>query len=81
MPACERNRLPDDADVAPAHPAVPDQARCDELRRIRGNRKTDPLRSGDDRGIDPDHFGARVHERSARISRIQRCVRLNDAVD
>ena len=40
----------------------------DELRGVGGDREAEPLRAGDDGGVDADHLAARVHERAAGVS-------------
>ena len=76
----DRRVLSGDAHVRAPNPAVANQPADDELRGVRGDRKTQPLRAGDDGRVDADHFAARVDERSAGVSRIERRVGLDDVV-
>ena len=75
------DRLADHADVAAPHASVPNQSGRDELRGVGRNRETNTLRAGDDRGVHADDLGAGIHQGAARVTGIQRRVRLNDAVD
>src|SRR5437899_3355273 len=75
-----RERLHRDAD-----PAARDLAAIDKLARyafdhVGGNRKPDALTRRDDRGVDPDDLSAQVHERPARVTGIDRRVRLNEVL-
>src|SRR5205085_2452078 len=81
MPPRQLDGLTHGADVAPPHAPITDQPRRDELRRICRNREADPLRAGDDRRVDADDLSAGIDERSTRIARVERRVRLNDTVD
>ena len=81
MPPGELDRLADHADVAAPNASVPNETRRDKLRRVRRDRETNSLRASDDRRVDADDLGARVHQRSSGVSRIQRRIRLNDAID
>ena len=78
-----RNRylVADDADVAAADPAVANQARRDEPRRVARDREAESLRRRQDRRVDADHFAARGDERPAGIARIERRIGLNDVFD
>src|SRR5258708_2858650 len=80
-PPRELNRLPADADPSPLHPALADQLRNDDVGSADRNREADALRSGDDRGVDADDVAARVDERPAGVSGVERGVRLNDRID
>ena len=65
----DRRVLPGHADVRAPDPAVANQPADDELRGVRGNGETQPLRAGDDGRVHADHLAARVDERSAGVSR------------
>ena len=81
MAARELDRLTDHADVASPHAPVANETRRDELRRIRRDRETDSLGTGDDCRVHADNFATRVHKRAAGVPRIQGGVGLDDAVD
>ena len=76
----DRRILSGNAHVRAPDPSIANQSADDELRGVRGDRETQPLRAGDDGRVDADDFAARVDERPAGIPRIQRRVGLNDVV-
>src|SRR5262249_14790389 len=80
-PAKERNVLSRHADVAATNLAVADKARSDELRRVDGDGKAQPLGGQNHRGVDADHFAVRSHQRPARVAWIQCRVGLDHVVD
>src|SRR5439155_8649799 len=77
----QTNRASADANPRPAHVARRDALRNDDAGRAHGNRETDSLRARDDRRVDADHFTARIDERLAGVSGLERGVGLNDGVD
>mmetsp|Transcript_3775 Transcript_3775/g.14786 ORF Transcript_3775/g.14786 Transcript_3775/m.14786 type:complete len:304 (-) Transcript_3775:288-1199(-) len=70
-----------DAHVAPLHGPVGHDLRRDELGRVDRHAEADRLRALDDRRVDPNDSPAGVHQRSARVARVQGHVGLNDVVD
>ena len=79
--ARNRHGLPGHADVAAANPAVANQLRRDEPRRVARDREAEALCRHDDRGIDSDDVAARVDQRPARVAGVERGVGLDDVVD
>src|SRR4051812_31421261 len=73
--------LPGYADVPASDPTMPQQLAYDQVSRVDCCGEADALRRHDDRGIDADHFAARVHEWSAGIARIERGIGLDHVVD
>ena len=78
--ARNRHGLPADADVAAADPAVANQPRRDEPRRVARDREAQALRRQNHRGVDADHFAARRDERTAGVAGVERRVGLDDVV-
>src|SRR3984893_539206 len=70
-----------DPEVGPAHATIADEHARDHPRRRCGDREANSLRVRDDRGVDPDHLGVRVDERTAGVPGIERGVRLDDVLD
>ena len=56
------------------------QTARDKLRGIDRRREADALRRQDHRGVNPDHFAARVDEWSTGVTGIERGVGLDDGV-
>src|SRR2546427_829739 len=73
-----RERLHRGADPAARDLAAIDKLAPYPLEPVGGNRKPDALARRDDRGVDPDDLSAQVHERPARVTGIDRPVRLNE---
>jgi len=74
------HRLAADADPRPAHAALAHQGDGDALRGGRCDGKADALRRKDHGGVDADDATPRVDERPARVSWIERGIRLQDVV-
>ncbi len=74
-------RLNANAQASALHLAVFDQLRHDRRDHVRRNRKPDSdVAAGgrQNRRVDADEFAAQIHERAARITRVDRSIRLNE---
>src|SRR5947209_15687880 len=69
------------SDIAALDTAVPNKSHRNKLRGIGSDSEADTLSTHDGCGIDSNHFAARTHKRSTRITRVERCVGLNHVVD
>src|SRR5208282_1785545 len=69
-----------DSDIGAAYLAVLDQMTRDELGAVDGDRKADSLRGQDNRRVDADYLAARVDQRSAGVTGIQRGVGLDNVI-
>src|SRR5436309_12413422 len=77
----ERYRLPAYPDIAAPDLPVLDEPARDKFCRVDADGKADALRRQYDRGVDADHLSARRHQRSPRITGIQRGIGLNHVID
>jgi hypothetical protein len=73
----QRRSLRLHANIAAPNPAKPDQFAGNKLRRINGNRKTQPLRRQDGCGVHAHNFALGIHQRPARVSWIEGCIGLD----
>ena len=73
--------LAGDAEKCARHFSFFHQLTGDILRRVDRDRKTNPLRPGNYRSIDPDNFRTGIDERAAGVAGVQRCICLNNIVD
>src|SRR5207248_11656971 len=74
------HRLKRDADPAPLYPPAVDELRGDAFDHVGGDREPDALAGGDDGGVDPDDLATQVHERAARVARVDRGVGLDEVL-
>ena len=68
-----------DPEIAANDPALFEQTLERHLHGVRRNREPDPLRAAaarDDRGVYPDHFAAKIDQRTAAVPRVDRGIRL-----
>ena len=77
----QRNILPRDAQVASTNVSVPEQCWQHGRDCPDGHRKAQTLAAGNDRRVHANDLSGSRHERSARVTRIQGGVRLNDVID
>src|SRR5260370_20641239 len=70
-----------DADVSTRDAAPPPQLRQDRGGAADRHGETDIAGARADRGVDPDHFAARIDQRSAAVAKIDRGVRLDVVVE
>ncbi len=68
--AIERGGLGLHANIAATHGAMADEFTGNELRRIDGNRKAQPLRRQDGGRVYADDFAGSIHQRTAGVARI-----------
>ena len=66
-----------DAHIAARDPSARAQLRQNRRRAVDRHREADAARARADRGVDADHFAARVDERSAAVAEVDRGVGLN----
>src|SRR5438552_3233456 len=78
--AWQRNILARQADVTAANSTVANQTAGDELGSIDRCRKTDSLRRQNHRGVDANHFAARVDQWPTRIAGVEGRVCLNHGI-
>src|SRR2546426_3419699 len=79
--AVQLHVLAGQADVTARDFALFDEPAGDVFRRVDRDGKTNSLRRQDYRRVDADNFTARIDQRPAGISRVQRGVGLDDVVD
>ena len=77
----DRPGLAPDPEVGADHPPVAHQQRHNPLGRVARNGKANALGHGDDGGVDADHLAPSVHQRPTGVSRVERCIRLDDVFD
>ncbi len=70
-----------EAEVAAAHPALPEDGRRHDGDGVRGYREAESLGLADHRRVHADDAAARVDERASRIAGVEGGVGLDDVVD